>query len=126
MKPDRMREGRPTHWGRPLIVAAFGALILAGAGRTQQQPQIDLPDGPGKDKVAAACSTCHAITQVTAQARTAPQWAETVDQMVSRGATVSEEDYPIIVDYLAKHFAPGIAPPAGGAPAPASSPKSGQ
>lgn len=116
----------PTRFARWALVAGLSGLALAGSLRAQQQPQFDLPDGPGKDKVAAACSTCHAITQVTSQARTAPQWADTVDQMISRGAPVSEEDYPIIVDYLGKHFAPApAASPTRGAPTSPSPSQSG-
>jgi hypothetical protein len=87
------------------MVAAigFGAIVFAGPGNAQDAP---LPDGPGKDKLMTACSACHAITQVTSQRRTTAQWADTVDQMIARGAPVTDDDYKVIVEYLGKNFAP--------------------
>ena len=88
----------------------FAAFAIAGAGLAQEP---GLPDGPGKDKIMEACTACHAITEVTNQRRAAPAWADTVDQMIARGAQVSDADYPVIVEYLGKHFAPaGTAPTA--------------
>jgi hypothetical protein len=71
-----------------------------------------LPDGPGKTQVIEACSSCHAITQVTSQARSITLWAEIVEQMIARGAPVSDDDYPVIVKYLGKYFAPASRPTA--------------
>jgi len=81
----------------------LAAVALAGAAMAEE---TELPDGPGKAQVIEACSSCHALTQVTAQARSMTQWAEIVEQMIARGAPVSDDDYPVIVKYLGKYFAP--------------------
>ncbi|HEY4078773.1 MAG TPA: hypothetical protein VGM26_17735 [Rhizomicrobium sp.] len=66
----------------------------------------DFPPGGAHDLVAAACTQCHVASQVTSQHKTAEQWAETVSQMVSNGAKVSDADFDKVVDYLAQNFGP--------------------
>ena len=90
----------------------FGVLISATLAGVAVADEPTLPDGPGKAQVMQACSTCHALTQVTSQARSVAQWADTVEQMIARGAPVSDEDYPVIVKYLGKYFAPARQPTA--------------
>ena len=65
-----------------------------------------LPDGPGKAEVAAACSNCHSLGEITSQHRTAAQWSTTVTTMINNGASVSNSDFDKIVGYLAAHFGP--------------------
>ena len=90
-------------------LSAIAGLALAGTAPAQD---ASLPEGPGKDLINKTCTACHAITQVTSVRRPKAQWADTVDQMIARGAPVSEEDYPAIVDYLAKNFSPAATPAA--------------
>lgn len=85
------------------MIAGLGMLAAAGAA---QVTEAELPEGPGKTQVVEACSVCHPVTQVTAQVRTQAEWADVVEQMIARGAQVSEDDYPTIVAYLGKNFGP--------------------
>ena len=94
------------HLAKLIVAAGLGMGALAGAVHGQEPTAAELPDGPGKAQVMTACTACHAITQVTSQVHTKPQWAELVDQMIARGAAVSDEDYPVIVEYLGKNLAP--------------------
>ena len=100
---------------------AFWTSAVIGLGMISSVVQAQdavLPDGAGRDQINKACSVCHSVTQVTSQRHTRAEWADLVDQMVARGAQVSDNDYKTIVDYLGKNFAPAAAPaapPAGGA-----------
>jgi virginiamycin B lyase len=76
----------------------------------------DLPDGPGKTEVVAACSGCHGIGQIIGEHRTADKWADTVNLMISNGAPVADADFDKVVGYLTTNFGPD---PAAAAPAPA-------
>lgn len=96
------------------VSLGFGAVALAGAGVAQD---VQLPAGPAKEKIEAACTACHGIDQVTSNPRSKEEWASTVDTMIARGAQVSDADYPAVVDYLGSHFGPKGAAPAGAAPA---------
>ena len=97
---------------RAMFLGLGSAAALASAGPALAQ-DAPLPDGPGKQQIMTACTACHAITQVTSQRRSPASWADTVDQMISRGAEVSEADYPVVVAYLSKHY--GTAPAAAAA-----------
>lgn len=88
------------------------ALILTGAMVTSagQDPQMlvpsgeGLPDGPGKDVTVKACGTCHEARRAASVRLTPEGWAAVIDGMIKRGAKVSDEEFPIVLDYLATHF----------------------
>jgi competence ComEA-like helix-hairpin-helix protein len=73
-----------------------------------------LPPGKGKAIVQRDCAGCHALKVVTSKRASKEQWAALVDQMVSRGADVPDEEIETVVDYLAENFNPSKAPPAAG------------
>lgn len=88
-------------------LVAGGLLILGGAGQAfagADTPAVD-------DKADAAlfeevCTGCHVASQATSVKRSADQWGQTIDRMVSYGAQISDEDYYRLVDYMARHYGP--------------------
>jgi competence protein ComEA len=87
-----------------LMVAAAVALA---AGHENQAPRASgegLPDGPGKDVTVKACGTCHEGRRAASVRLTREGWAAVIDDMQKRGARISEQDYPVVLDYLATHF----------------------
>lgn len=96
---------------------AFALLIEAAPSLAQNgavaEPLAD-PDqvlaafapGPGREVTAAACGACHSPTLITGKKLNAEAWAQTVDQMIGRGAAVEDKDYDVIVDYLARNYGP--------------------
>jgi virginiamycin B lyase len=98
-------------WFRALTIAitfvgAFGAAAPAWARQ--------LPDGPGRDLLETKCGACHAPTDVIRGGRTADEWSEVVHDMMERGATVTDAEAPIVIQYLARNFPPKSAPAASG------------
>ena len=90
-----------------MILAAAGST----AGQVPQQPERSgegLPDGPGKDVTVKACAPCHEARRAASARLTREGWAAVIDSMQKRGAKVSEEDFPVVLDYLATYF-PGEA-----------------
>jgi competence protein ComEA len=79
-----------------LIALTMGSVVSAQ----------DLPDGPGKDVMKRMCSTCHALEVISSTRKTRNRWANTVDVMVARGATGTQDEIDQVIDYLATHFAP--------------------
>ena len=69
-----------------------------------------LPPGKGKAAVVRTCKNCHALKVVTSKRATKEQWSALVDQMVSRGADLSDDEIDVVVDYLAKNFGPRTPP----------------
>ena len=79
--------------------------LIVGFFLTASAAQADdLPPGPMHDTVAKACSQCHSAEVVSSQAKTKQAWADTVNQMMANGATVSDTEFDKVVDYLAMNF----------------------
>lgn len=68
----------------------------------------DLPDGPGKDTLQRVCTTCHDLGAVTSMNGNADIWQSVADDMKSRGADGTDDDFKAIVQYLAKYFGPPV------------------
>jgi cytochrome c oxidase cbb3-type subunit III len=90
--------------------AALAAALVPLECRAQ------LPDGPGRDVVQKACSTCHPVTMVVGRHLSREEWNAEVAKMVQQGAKMSDAEYTQVVDYLAKMFPPEF-PPESVAPA---------
>jgi cytochrome c5 len=52
------------------------------------------------------CSYCHELDRVSRQALTREEWRGLIKGMVDEGAPVTNEEFSMIVDYLAEHFGP--------------------
>lgn len=75
------------------------AFFAAASVRAQ-----DLPDGAGKELVMNVCSACHELGRITSKKRSKEEWSDTVDKMAARGAKATDEEFDMIVAYLAKNF----------------------
>jgi competence ComEA-like helix-hairpin-helix protein len=60
------------------------------------------PQQDGKAVMERVCTKCHALTATLAQHNTRDRWSQIVDDMVARGAEVTDAEVDIIIDYLAK------------------------
>ncbi|HEX4808426.1 MAG TPA: helix-hairpin-helix domain-containing protein [Bryobacteraceae bacterium] len=87
------------------VGVTFG-LILGGAAWAQTGPE--LPEGKGKAQFTQICSHCHGLEMVTKHRNTSDGWSAVVDDMVSRGAQGTDDDFDLVVAYLSAHFGPKI------------------
>jgi cytochrome c5 len=82
---------------------------------------VVLPEGEGKKIVEEKCTACHDLTFVAKQHLNKDEWSDMVKIMVASGASLSDAEVPVVVDYLVKNFGPsgggGDAAAAGGLPA---------
>jgi competence protein ComEA len=69
------------------------------------------PEDRGRKLVTEICSFCHGLAKLKGQAFTRDEWSNVIKGMVSEGAPVTDEEFSLILDYLAKNFGP---PPAQG------------
>lgn len=89
-----------------LRLAAGVALVMLVAGvrmpAGQSQPSDDLPDGPGRKILQAACTSCHELTEVTKFKGyyTKDDWRDVVVTMVKYGAVLKDKEPEVLVDYL--------------------------
>lgn len=88
---------------RTLLCAAALVALLAvrGPAAAQSQPD-DLPDGPGKKILVAACTSCHELTEVTKLRGyyTRDDWRDVVVTMVKYGAVLKDKEQDVLVDFL--------------------------
>ena len=54
--------------------------------------------------VQRTCVQCHALKVVTSKRATKEEWSALVDQMVSRGADLNDDEIDVVVNYLSKNF----------------------
>ena len=93
-----------------LFIPAFH-LLPTHSQVTAKEPMAEqLPDGQGKEIVLNTCTKCHNIDRIVHGRRYKDQWQSLVQQMISNGAALNDDDMPVLVDYLAKNF-PGVARP---------------
>jgi len=72
--------------------------------------ETPLPPGEGQAIVQQKCAGCHALKVITGKKASRQQWSTIVDQMITRGADVSDDDIDTLLDYLAKNFGPATGP----------------
>jgi competence protein ComEA len=90
-----------------VLAVAFAAAVVAAAGQEPAPPVLSgagLPEGPGKDATVRACAPCHEARRAASARLTREGWAAVIESMRLRGAKVSDEDFPVILDYLTTHF----------------------
>jgi mono/diheme cytochrome c family protein len=74
-----------------------------------------LAPGPGEDVVEDNCQNCHGLDHITSAHHDAAGWQSVVNDMISRGASLTEDQEAQVVAYLAAHYGPSAS---GAAPAP--------
>ena len=88
------------------LVAVFLAVGLGSGYAQTAPPAAAMPDGAGKPIVQRACSACHALTVVTSKHASQKEWDQVVNQMVSRGADLTDDEIDTVIAYLAKNYGP--------------------
>jgi len=93
---------------RSHAIAGLLICLLFGSAAWLKAAPPDLPDGKGKAQFTRICSQCHGVEIVIRKGNTADGWSAVVDDMVSRGAQGTDDDFDLIVQYLAEHFGPKV------------------
>ena len=84
-----------------LVAFSAAALILVAAVTSgAQEPE------PGEKIMNAACQSCHDARVIQVQAMNADGWTKRVSLEIEKGAKVSKEDVPTLVEYLARTHGP--------------------
>jgi putative heme-binding domain-containing protein len=96
------------------LIACAGCALM-GHGQT-------LPEGKGKAEFQRICSSCHGVSMATGQRMDQAQWTGVVNDMVSKGAQGTQQDFDNIIAYLTANY--GKDRPMTAAPAPAPAPAS--
>ena len=63
-----------------------------------------VPDGPGKSIMLNTCTMCHDLKRIRQGRRSSEEWEETLISMLNEGAPLSDQEFPVIQEYLSTHF----------------------
>lgn len=81
--------------------------VTGGSGGSEASPGVDpgptpaAPDTP-KALVDRKCSMCHPVDRVYAAQYDRAGWESTVERMKRNGLVVTDEEYDVIIDFLAQ------------------------
>jgi cytochrome c5 len=65
-----------------------------------------LPDGAGKRIMLEVCTMCHELHRIRETGATREEWDDILVHMINEGAPLSDDDFPILLNYLARNFRP--------------------
>jgi cytochrome c5 len=63
-----------------------------------------LPDGAGKAVLLNVCTQCHTLDRVRVRGGDRQSWEDLLNHMLNEGAPLSDEDYTVLLRYLARNF----------------------
>ena len=63
-----------------------------------------LPDGAGKELLLTRCTICHDLGRVRIHTVSRDEWEETLSAMLNEGAMLSDQDFQVLLSYLARNF----------------------
>jgi competence protein ComEA len=86
------------------LIVALTAFVAASSAEFQE-PASD----KGRNLVLDICSTCHELDLLHDRQLTKDQWSTFIKGMLDEGAAVTDEEFALIVEYLAKNFGPANA-----------------
>lgn len=84
--------------GALVIGACVVVAVPIAAGRDQAPP----PDAP--PAFTSVCGTCHPPDRIVATRRSRDQWQEVIDNMTSRGAKGTDEEFASVMEFLVSHY----------------------
>jgi len=63
-----------------------------------------LPEGAGKAILLNTCTVCHDLGRVRIHTVSHEEWEETLLTMLNEGAMLSDQDFPVLLNYLSRNF----------------------
>jgi len=103
----------------PVAVAVAAAFFLSQSGIAitplgAQEPEAPrtLVPGKGVELTTSRCVICHDVQHITRAKLSRDEWAFNVKNMIERGAPITAEEIPPIVEYLSTYYNRDVAAPA--------------
>src|SRR5215813_10720084 len=84
------------------LTAAACGLMSANTRAARQ----GLPEGKGAELARDKCLNCHEADLIVSQRLSRQGWTREVEKMIRWGATVSDAEKEILIDYLSSNFGP--------------------
>lgn len=93
-------------WLASMLLTVDGSYGTVEAQTASHSADFSLPNGPGKELVLRACVKCHNMKVITNKRASEEEWARSVDNMVNRGAVLSDDEVDEVIEYLSQNFKP--------------------
>jgi hypothetical protein len=65
-----------------------------------------LPEGAGKKIMLEVCTMCHELHKIRETGATRDEWDDILVHMINEGAPLSDDDFPVLLNYLTRNFRP--------------------
>jgi hypothetical protein len=65
-----------------------------------------LPSGNGRGILLDVCTRCHDLHRVREHGATREEWEDLLVHMINEGAPLSDDDFPVLLNYLSRNFRP--------------------
>ena len=98
---------RATLAAAAVLVAAVAGKAALHADMPPARPTVasgharqELPDGPGKEVLSKLCAGCHDLMFTVSTRETEEGWTRIVNDMRSKGADGTEEEFAKVIAYL--------------------------
>ena len=65
-----------------------------------------LPDGAGKRIMLEVCTMCHSLHKIRETGASREDWEDILVHMINEGAPLDDDDFPVLLNYLARNFRP--------------------
>ena len=109
---------RATLAAAAMLVAAVAGKAILYADMPPARPTVasghapqELPDGPGKEELKKLCAGCHDLMFTVSTRETEEGWTRIVNDMRSKGADGTEEEFAKVIAYLTTYMGkpgPGV------------------
>ena len=86
------------------LTPRIALLVAAVASAADEKDAARLPEGPGKEIAGRICLECHDSGNFRKARLTSEEWADSVADMVERGAKGTPSEIEAVVQYLARNF----------------------
>ena len=90
-------------------------LLLAPLLAFSQHPEAELmesmPEDEGRELVTSLCVGCHSLETVLSAGKGEEGWRDTINNMISRGAQIFDDEVETILGYLTRHYGAETDPP---------------
>ena len=88
------------------LLAVGGARLTAADAAPATPLTAAQQDEKGERLLQVSCGGCHDLRPIQASAKDKDGWNEVVQNMLQKGADVSDADLPVLLDYLVDHHGP--------------------
>ena len=91
-----------------LAMCALVFVVRSDASASAEAPAGLAQESESGERImnASCVNSCHAVRTIQTQAMAPEAWSKTVATMIEKGAKVSKEDVPVLVDYLGRTHGP--------------------